>query len=72
MTFDPASDAPQDDAQAGVFLRHGRDGRLSDTLVRLYQVRRAKGDSVLDACNTVLLALVGETPDGGKDEEATE
>lgn len=57
-TFDPMFDAPQNDEQAMIFLRHERDAFTGDNLCGLYQTYRGQGASVADACRRTLTVLL--------------
>jgi len=58
--FDPMGDVPKTDEQARVAIEHGKDKDVVRSALGLYRARRMQGDSVLDAYEVALRAMLGE------------
>ena len=61
MDFDPMADIPTTDDQAETALLYGRSELTGKCLVGIFQCRRAKGEDLLAAYETALLASLGVT-----------
>ena len=59
MDFDAMTDIPTTDAQAETALLYGKSELTGKCLVGIFQCRRAKGEDLLAAYETALLASLG-------------